>query len=467
MIGVGPEIPTEAVLRAFHRDEPYLFLGAAFTTVGLLALIFPLVRRKFDALLIYFGLFAFLYGQRLWVQSEILGLTVPDPSFFPKLRSAIDFIVPLPAILFLGAAGFLTRTIDRIASYALLAGGVILAFLTFARGPSNTYHLINNIVVIVALLALVTRFTGRRDTDHDFKIVRAGLFVFVALALWDNIGGALSWRFSRMEPLGFAVFLGTMGYVAARRVLQRDQQLNEIQKELEVARRIQTSILPGDFPTSQHFKVAARYIPMTSVAGDFYDFVVAEEKQAGLLIADVSGHGVPAALIASMVKLAAATQRDHASDPSTFLARMNAALYGNTQNQFVTAAYVHLSADSGEMRYSAAGHPPMLLLRNGSVATVMENGLILAAFDFAAYQTATQRLQSGDRLLLYTDGLIEAANAAGDFFGQEALCACIQQTAKLPPGEAADSILATVRRWSARQDDDLTLLVCDYVAGAA
>jgi len=89
-----------------------------------------------------------------------------------------------------------------------------------------------------------------------------------------------------------------------------------------------------------NFRVAARYMPMTSVAGDFYDYIIADDHQVGLLIADVSGHGVPAALIVSMVKLAAASQRAVAADPCRFLSGMNSALLGNTQNLFVTAAYV-------------------------------------------------------------------------------------------------------------------------------
>src|SRR5262249_11919175 len=148
-----------------------------------------------------------------------------------------------------------------------------------------------------------------------------------------------------------------------------------------------------EFPNSPHFRVAARYVPMTSVAGDFYDFVVADEHQAGLLIADVSGHGVPAALIASMVKLAAASQRAWAGEPARFLSGMNSALLGNTQNQYVTAAYVHLNAESRELRYSAAGHPAMLLLRNGAVTEIAENGLMLAAFEFAVYSNAVRRLE--------------------------------------------------------------------------
>jgi sigma-B regulation protein RsbU (phosphoserine phosphatase) len=202
---------------------------------------------------------------------------------------------------------------------------------------------------------------------------------------------------------------------------------------------------------------------MTSVAGDFYDYVVAGPKQAGLLIADVSGHGVPAALIASMVKLAAASQKEHANDPSIFLTRLNSVLLGNTQNQFVTAAYVHLDSNARELRYAAAGHPPMLLLRRGKIMEVAENGLMLALFDFASYSNMTQELECGDRVLLYTDGLVEAANANGDFFGREALCEVFRKTQGTGVSDAADMILSKVKAWAKVQEDDLTLLVCDYV----
>src|SRR5581483_11899192 len=86
------------------------------------------------------------------------------------------------------------------------------------------------------------------------------------------------------SPSALSHFSLPLGYVAARRTLRRDQQLNEVQNELEIARRIQLSILPAEFPKSAHFQIASRYLPMTSVAGDFYDYVVADDHQAGLLI---------------------------------------------------------------------------------------------------------------------------------------------------------------------------------------
>jgi sigma-B regulation protein RsbU (phosphoserine phosphatase) len=255
--------------------------------------------------------------------------------------------------------------------------------------------------------------------------------------------------------------------VAARRTLERDQQLGEIQKELEVARNIQLSILPSQFPASTPFEVAAKYVPMTSVAGDFYDFLAADSSSAGLLIADVSGHGIPAALIASMVKMAATLQRPNASHPAQLLAGMNAALCGSTQGQFVTAAYVHLDAQMRELRYAAAGHPSMLLLRRGHVLEIAENGLLLAATDTASYTEKSMELERGDRLLLYTDGLLEARNAEGKLFGEEALSAALKRTSNDGPADAANQIIAEVQGWAKSQDDDLTLLVCDFTGANA
>jgi sigma-B regulation protein RsbU (phosphoserine phosphatase) len=465
MYASAPEVTANQVLQSFRHDGPSLFFGSMIMAVGLVAAAFSAIRRK-DPILVYLAFFAGLYGLRMWLKTDLLSLNLQDSLFLSRVKYAIDFVIPIPAFLFFNAAGFLHRW-PKSVGYVL---GVVLAgfaIVTLALGPRNILYQITGLLVIGALGVLVTRSMRAGPVNQDFVVIRRGLLIFVAFAVWENIRGVLGLRLPNVEPIGFAVFLVALGYVAARQTMRRDLQLSEIQKELEIAKRIQLSILPGAFPNSANFRVATRYVPMTSVAGDFYDFIVADDRQAGLLIADVSGHGVPAALIASMVKMAATAQKANAADPSELLLGMNAALYGNTQSQFVTAAYVHLDSDSQELRYSAAGHPPMLLLRDGKVNEVAENGLILAAFDFAAYSTAVQRLQRGDRLLLYTDGIVEAASSTGEFFGQEALSAVLRQTSGIAPADAADRIISAVQQWAKAQDDDLTVLVCDYMGASA
>jgi sigma-B regulation protein RsbU (phosphoserine phosphatase) len=458
---IDAPLTASEVLHLFHRDEPALFLGSAFTTVALLCAAFSLLRRKFDALLLWLAAFAYLYGQRLWLDTDILGITLRGEELFLRIRWAVNFLTPIPAFFFFQSAGLIPRR-GRPFTYILSFIFLCLAIATFLGGRLPLLHTINNVLVIAALPWLLLRTYLQGPVNRDFVVMRWGLLCFVVLALWDNTVGYFLRPYRSVEPYGFAVFLCCLGYVAARRTLSRDQELGEIQKELDLARRIQLSLLPGTCPSSETFQIAARYVPMKSVAGDFYDVIMADAGHVGLLIADVSGHGVPAALIASMVKMAAISQRDNAAHPAQLLSGMNRALCGNTQGQYVTAAYAYIDAESGELRYGAAGHPSMLLLRNGSVSEIAENGLLLAAVDGLAYTDVAVALKPGDRLLLYTDGMVEARNGAGAMFGEAALFAELEQSAGLAVDEAADRIVASVQRWAQPQEDDLTVLVCDY-----
>lgn len=464
MVLIDTQLTAAQVLHAFDRDAPYLFLGAAFITVGFVSIGFCALRRRFDALLVWMAIFASLYGIRLWLQAHIIGIDLASIFLIGRLRESISYLVPVPAFMFFRQAGFLGHG-RKITGVAYTINAVFLCIFVTAMlvGQLPVFDHINEGIVTVALCILLFRSIGSKATQNrDFAVARIGVLCFVALALVDNIVH-VKWLPRHIEPYGFAVLLGCLGYVAARRTLQRDIVLGDIQQELELARRIQLSILPGAFPVSVSFRVAARYVPMSSVAGDLYDFLVADNSQAALLISDVSGHGVPAALIASMVKMAAISQRTLAAHPAQLLAGMNAALCGNTQGQYVTAACVYLDAKTGSLRYAAAGHPAMLMLRNGAVSEVAENGLLLAATELATYSEITLPLQPGDRFLLYTDGLIEARNAQGKLLGEDALSAAFLATAALATDQAADHMITIAEHWAKSQDDDLTVLVCDYL----
>src|SRR5246127_3187827 len=132
-------------------------------------------------------------------------------------------------------------------------------------------------------------------------------------------------------------------------------------KELQIANQIQSSILPREVPRLAGLEIAARYVPMSAVAGDFYDFLVLDERHIGVLVADVTGHGVPAALIASMLKVAFAGQSAHADDPALVLSGLNRALCGKFEDHFVTAAYVFVDLQRWVLRCAGAGPPPPIL----------------------------------------------------------------------------------------------------------
>jgi serine phosphatase RsbU (regulator of sigma subunit) len=246
---------------------------------------------------------------------------------------------------------------------------------------------------------------------------------------------------------------------------QLAQQLLAIQKELETARQIQLSILPTHIPKSPGLDIAARYIPMTAVAGDFYDFIFVDEKHIGILVADVSGHGMPAALIASMLKIAFAAQASLAAEPERVLSGLNQALCGKFQHHYVTAAYVYFDMERRTLTYAGAGHPPLLLWgpsREG-VQDVIENGLFLGKFDFATYTAVELPLLPGDRILLYTDGIPETENPAQVAFGDDRFRQFLVASKSTPVDQFADELLADVSHWSERGrdedlDDDITMV---------
>src|SRR5579871_5430783 len=147
MQGIDRELTASQVLRVFHHDELRLFLGAAFMTVGLVAGAFCVLRRKFDALLVWLGLFAVLYGLRLWLQSDLLTLMVPDSAFFRDLKDSANYLVPIPAIFFFQAAGLLGRRAKAI-GYALCVVFLGLLVATFVFGTSYKLLFINNVIII-------------------------------------------------------------------------------------------------------------------------------------------------------------------------------------------------------------------------------------------------------------------------------------------------------------------------------
>jgi phosphoserine phosphatase RsbU/P len=457
-----PQVARSVVLRIINQNQIFLLVGAAIITVGLLAGGFALLRRRLDPLLLWFAAFAGLYGTFLVFEYQPLWNLGVQAPILSRIALAVGLLVPVPAFFFFDELNLLGK-VGRFLRNAIWPITVTLAILTLALGYNVYIDRVNNVAVLAALLVLAIALLRVRQSDRDVSIIRWGVLFFCACALYNNIVRVFPHYFN-IEPFAFMVLLACLGTVAGRRALAQEQELSNIQSELEIARGIQLSILPSTFPNSASFRVAARYLPMTSVAGDFYDFLLANDKQAGILIADVSGHGVPAALIASMIKLAAAAQTANTTNPAQLLSGINVVLMGNTQEQFATAAYLYLDAEKQQLHYSAAAHPAMLLLRNGEVTKIIENGLMLAAFDFAEYTTLSLPLISGDRLVLYTDGILEAANSREEEFGGERLSALLRATVALTPAETAGRITEAVQQWSVSQGDDLTVIVCDYIA---
>jgi phosphoserine phosphatase RsbU/P len=463
--------------RMLRADALSLALGMLLLVGGLLALVlWAVARRRAVSLPVghaaggaWLGIFAFLYGLRLLARTSTFRLCFDiDPSAWDYAAAAITYTIPLPIILFarafvpswrrfwsLGAVGM-----TAFATYAIASDAIL-------RRPYSASTLNNLIAITFNACLLVGLFRPGLTPSRELRTVRIGALFASLTAVADNLRGigVLDYPGPRLEPFGFTVLVACLGIVAVRRVLGDARRLIVIDRELSIARQIQFSILPQAMPRVAGLTVAARYRPMTAVAGDFYDFLEIDAQRLGVLVADVAGHGVPAALIASMVKVTLATQRERVERPAAVLAGMNEALCGRLAGQYVTAAYLFIDTRLGLIRYAAAGHPPMLrsTQRGREIHEVVQNGLLLGFVEGADYQELEQPLQAGDRFLLYTDGLIEAASTDEDLFGLDRLKVALAHGSALQPNAAADKLLDTIDTWSGQpQGDDLTLVLVDW-----
>jgi phosphoserine phosphatase RsbU/P len=243
--------------------------------------------------------------------------------------------------------------------------------------------------------------------------------------------------------------------------------LLSVANALSTAREIQTSILPRSVPELNHALISAAYRPMTAVAGDFYEFIPVDQNRSGFLVADVCGHGVPAALIASMLKVAVQMVAACANDPGAVLRGLNRVLSGLLRGQLVSAAYLWLDTENHLAMYAAAGHPPLLRWRDDKLQRIESNGLLFGVRpEFAEYPVCTMQIIPGDRFLLYTDGVTEPENADGESFGDKRLEDVVRSDQAHSPAALSDRMLAEIRQWqsaSSSQQDDITLIVIDVV----
>ncbi len=469
---------------SFSRSELRWELAIIAAAVAILSIalaaiaLFFFRRRTRDLTLIYFGLFCILYAVRLLASlSSFRSLFDESRMFWNYVNWVITCTIILPLGLFLYQVAdehlrnffrwlLAAQTVFAIFGILAAALGVSLAKLFFA----------NNFVVLGTLAApalfLVSnkwRPGPRQRLSHEFRVFIAGFLVWMLFVVHANLLGLKILTGHNVEFLGFLVFVVGLGYISAYRIFANEERLLTINKELEIARRIQSSILPQSVLTLAGLEIAARYVPMSAVAGDFYDFLGVDEKRVGILVADVTGHGVPAALIASMLKVAFAGQVAHAQDPARVLTGLNRSLCGKFAEHFVTAAYLFVDLEKSLLRYSAAGHPPLMLASRapGNVREVEENGVMLGMFPEAAYSSVEIRVGSGDRCLLYTDGVFEAKNAAQEEFGKSRCKEFLETQRGIPAARFANALLDSIASFSGHnsgraQEDDITLVILDF-----
>ena len=236
-----------------------------------------------------------------------------------------------------------------------------------------------------------------------------------------------------------------------------------LEKELAIAREIQASFLPKRAPEVPGFELAGATQPHDEVGGDYFDFIRVSDTRLGIAIADVSGKGIPAALIMAGFRMSLLAEIRNEFTMRAVMRKVNSLLHESTErDKFVTLFYGVLDWKNRVLSFSNAGHnPPLLLHGDGRVEYLLEGGVALGVLPDARYEERPLALRPGDVLVLYTDGISEAESPTGEQFGTGRLEACVQRHADRSANEILKGVVDEVTAWAGERSvsDDLTLVI--------
>ncbi len=246
------------------------------------------------------------------------------------------------------------------------------------------------------------------------------------------------------------------------------QQNERFLEDLEAARAVQQALMPSEFPRSPHYQLAANYLPVERVGGDFFDMVELEGgRKLGVLVADVCGHGIAAAFITAMTKISFRNACFTTSDPAKVLDTMNRVLYTNIKNGYVTAFYGVLDTEAREFAYASGGHPPLLVHRRSEnrMFDLQPQSTFLGFFDKVKFAADVLPVVPGDRIVFYTDGLYESRNRNDEYFTTARVAEIVGKMGNAGILDVLGSVLKNLHGFlgTTAMQDDVTIVGLDIL----
>ncbi|MBN1531295.1 MAG: SpoIIE family protein phosphatase [Spirochaetes bacterium] len=472
-------------LRHIVKDDIFKFsIGIVFIILGLLVLFYYItrMRRRWDdfeaggSIFIFFILASLFIGLGTIADTRIKELIVEAPLawLYMRLAGVYIFVSAITGFIY---QTFQTRFHRAILvfviayfSYSVLSLSLALAGLV----PVMATILPFNIMVLagISVLILIIANTFWKGNRESYLFV-FGILVFIATGIRDSLVdmGMLP-RYGFIQHWGMLVFVLSIGVIVVYRIVDFNRRYYGYTYEMRLARQIQMSVLPAENPDLREMTVATVYMPMVSVGGDFYAFRHMEGGRLGILISDISGHGVPSALISLMAKVIFDYESGSTEDPALLLEGMNRRLRQQMEGNFLTAGYLVIDPGEGRALFASAGHPPLMVWRGGLgvIEEFKPRGRVIGYFDELSCATREMAIGRGDKIIMITDGLLEARNIDGEQFGNGSFQRFIRERGGLPASQFAGALTARMREWilpEKRFEDDVTVVVIDIGEGPA
>lgn len=449
----------------------YVLFGGLFV-MGLYHFGIFFLRRN-DRSAIYFGIFCLLIALRITLTGEFILVR-----FFPainwELEMKLEFLtiyIGLPVFALFIHSLFPDEMPKTARTVYFTIGAVFSIPVLFLPLRVYTHFLtpfhVVSVTAFVHLIITVWRAVIRKRNDAVLLLV--GLFILMASAVNDILDTNLVVRTGYLLPTGLFIFVLLQSFILSRRssgAFADAMKLADLRRELEIARRIQKTILPSSLPMLEGMRMNIFTLPPEGISGDYYDWHIIDRRRIAILSADIVGHGVPAAMIASTLKVVFSLVRDRADAPASLLQAMNDMLVERQISQFVTASCTYIDLEARKIVYANAGHPSLILMSRQSNEPLKldAEGRAMGWTDDIRCEERTLTFHEGDRMVIYTDGIIECRNARGEMFGEKRFARCLKEWRELSGGELSRRLGERLTAWRKPAEDfedDITLIVID------
>jgi len=420
--------------------------------------------------------------------------SLATPADFLKIKSdyrsmAVLNEVSKALVLHQPLHDLLERIMDLISEYLPMDRGVLMLKegnppQMIAKVPriNNKNLLRQKILVSQSIISLVldnhsSVLTADAQTDDRLmtkdSIIKSNIHSAMCVPLWNNreiIGVIYADRISLLEQfteddLRMMTLLSNLAAVKIENSLAVEKaiEIEKFQKELALAAQIQKDFLPKKNPVCDRLDIAWMFIPCNQVGGDYYDFISIDPCRLALIVADVSGKGISAALLMASLRAALIAEVGPQFRLENVAAKLNDFVHSSSApNRFISCFVCDLDMTTGRLRYVNAGHnPPIILSKDGKVRRLDPTGFCLGMFPSVSYDVAEVTVDKGETVVLYTDGITDARNSANKDFGEDTLISLLKKSAKKPAAEIVSKVNTELGSFSSGVDafDDMTLIV--------
>lgn len=475
-----------ALVDLFLENFSETFFAPVLLVLSIIFLGFYFLRKR-EIIFLNFSILLFS-ASLLEALNGFVGFSLSQFSYILTPLTYINFaFFPFALLLFLiGIFPPFFRNLFKILAFL----HIVAFFLSIIKNYENGISFLNSeddynwVIVLEAIVAIFASIYVLIKGNKNLQTITSGLLVIVFAGLHDILVD-LEWFGYRQRVIhyGFFMMLMLFGFYvfkhywqllhsinrmnAELRTKNRElQRLIQIDKDLALAHALQKSLLSSKYNEDDKIRIIGFSQNLESVGGDYFDHTKDSMGNWAILMADVSGHGISSAMVAAMSKMAFVGAGPYLQFPSRVFHLMNRHLVGKTKNLFITASYVFIDTESYSATFSNAGHPGFFLIRNSESEVIHLNvkGKPLGLFSQIPYAEDTVKLYPGDKILLYTDGIFDLLNEAGDSFGEERLKSLLWDNRYQKFQELATIVQDSLFRFSSGwkyQMDDLSFLLLE------